>query len=102
MQWSDISPKDAVGIELPWTAPDGTVVEGPMNEVGERCPWPWDPQQLAGAPIGQYHCPYCGGMQMAGVPHLEYTPRDIAEMAAADGSWEPPFLNDVGGDSVAE
>lgn len=45
----------------------------PMNEVGEECPFPLDPPQLLGAPMGQYHCPYCGGMQVAGVPHLDWS-----------------------------
>ena len=28
-----------------------------------------NPLALAGAPIGQYHCPDCGAMIMAGLPH---------------------------------
>jgi len=28
-----------------------------------------DPQALVGAPIGMYHCPCCGAMVVAGVPH---------------------------------
>lgn len=28
------------------------------------------PEMLVGAPIGMYHCPGCGDMQLAGVPHL--------------------------------
>ena len=66
-RWQDIAPKDAVDITLPH---DG--IEGPMNELRERCPWPWDPQQLVGAPLGQYHCPYCGAMCVAGLPHPDY------------------------------
>lgn len=27
------------------------------------------PEILAGAPIGMYHCPDCGAMVLAGVPH---------------------------------
>lgn len=67
-RWTEIQPKDAADIELPH--PD---IVGPINEMGELCPWPWDPPQLAGAPIGQYHCPYCGGMQVAGLDHLDWT-----------------------------
>lgn len=29
------------------------------------------PERLAGQPIGQYHCPYCGMMLIAGLPHDE-------------------------------
>lgn len=83
MHWSEISPADAVDITLPWDGPDGRV-EAPLNEIGEPCPWPWEPQQLKGAPLGQYHCGYCGGMCVAGVPHPEWTPELIAEMEAAN------------------
>lgn len=55
-------------------------IDRPTNENGETCPWPWDPQQLVGAPLGQYHCPYCGGMQIAGVPHADW--REDADAAA--------------------
>lgn len=70
IKWTDISPQDAAedGIDL-------TVrldITAPLNEMGERCPWPWDPQMLAGKPIGQYHCPYCGAMVIAGIPHTDY------------------------------
>lgn len=47
-------------------------ITAPLNELGERCPWPWEPQQLVGVPMGQYHCGYCGAMVIAGVPHLDY------------------------------
>jgi hypothetical protein len=66
--WLDIAPKDAVNLNL---TVDLTI-DAPLNEQGERCPWPWDPQQLVGAPMGQYHCPYCGAMCVAGVPHPDY------------------------------
>lgn len=29
------------------------------------------PEKLIGQPIGQYHCPDCGAMVMAGLPHPE-------------------------------
>lgn len=44
----------------------------PLNEAGEPCPWPWEPQQLTGVPLGMYHCPYCGAMVLAGVTHPDY------------------------------
>lgn len=65
--WSEIAPKDAVNIVLP--QPD---IEGPLDTDGNPCPWPWEPQQLVGAPIGQYHCRYCGEMVVAGMPHPDY------------------------------
>lgn len=30
-----------------------------------------DPEKLTGQPIGQYHCPNCGAMVLAGSPHPE-------------------------------
>jgi hypothetical protein len=32
----------------------------------------YDPRELAGAPIGQFHCPNCGEMVIAGLPHPDY------------------------------
>jgi hypothetical protein len=65
IDWRTISPKDASEMDLT----ERLDVSAPRNENGERCPWPWDPQQLKG---GQYHCPYCGAMVLAGVYHLDY------------------------------
>ncbi|MCM1943172.1 hypothetical protein NC239_33715 [Streptomyces sp. G3] len=71
-QWSDIEPKDATDIDLS----ERLDITAPLNENGERCPWPWEPQQLVGAPMGQYRCGYCGAMVMAGMPHLDYAPEE--------------------------
>lgn len=68
MNWHDIEPKDAVNIVLPTSE-----ITGPINEFGEVCPWPWEPQQLVGVPLGQYHCNYCGAMVIAGLPHVDYS-----------------------------
>lgn len=53
---------------------DGEGFSLPINEMGEECPYPLDPAQWIGVPValGQYHCPYCGGMVIAGVPHLRW------------------------------
>lgn len=80
--WHEIEPEDAVHLRLPH--PD---IIGPIAEDGAVCPWPWDPPQLAGAPIGQYHCPYCGSMVVAGWPHPDY--RD-------DPATRPPRAEDGG------
>lgn len=45
---------------------------GPHNELGEPCPWPYDPLLMTGQPIGMYHCPYCGAMVVAGMAHPDY------------------------------
>lgn len=55
---------------------DGEGFSLPTNELGEECPFPFDPPQLYGAPMGQYHCPYCGGMQVAGIVHLRWNWKD--------------------------
>jgi hypothetical protein len=69
--WHEIEPKYAMELWLP--NPD---VQGPYNENGEECPWPWEPIQLKGAPIGQYRCRYCGAMVLAGMEHVDYGPKD--------------------------
>ena len=33
------------------------------------------PEELIGQPIGQYHCPDCGAMLMAGVKHFDLCER---------------------------
>lgn len=40
-----------------------------MKEKGIKCPH--DPRTVVG-PIGMYHCPECGDMQLAGYPHISY------------------------------
>ncbi len=30
---------------------------------------PYDPTEMAGAPLGMFHCPECGCLVLAGVPH---------------------------------
>lgn len=73
MNWYDIAPADAVDIDLS-KRPD---IVAPLNEMGEECPWPWEPQQLVGVPMGQYHCGYCGAMSVAGIRHPDY--RDVPD-----------------------
>ena len=71
IDWNTFTPRQAVELKLDLSK--RLDITAPLNEVGERCPWPWDPQQLVGQPIGQYHCPYCGAMCIAGVQHLDYS-----------------------------
>lgn len=80
MRWQDIAPQDALHIDCR-ERPD---LHPPVNEEGEICPWPWEPQQLKGAPMGQYHCSYCGAMVLAGVEHLDYVEIDDVEMDTHD------------------
>lgn len=88
-RWQDIAPADATEIDLSKRLD----ITAPLNENGERCPWPWDPQQLKGAPIGQYHCGYCGAMCLAGVEHPDYgiegpTPPEGCTDGCTDGAPE--------------
>jgi len=68
MHWTQITPLVASQM----SAEALGEVERPLNEQGEPCPWPWEPEQLVGAPLGMYHCGYCGAMVMAGLPHVDY------------------------------
>lgn len=69
-RWQDITPQEAADQKI--NLAERLDITAPLNEKGERCPWPWEPQQLKGAPMGQYHCGYCGAMVIAGVEHLDY------------------------------
>lgn len=44
-----------------------------MRWRGNDCPE--DPRRLTGEPIGMYHCPWCGMMVLAGLPHPD--PDDV-------------------------
>lgn len=77
MSWTDFTPEQAVAAKL--NLSERLDIAAPLNENGERCPWPWEPQQLVGVPMGQYHCPYCGAMVIAGIPHLDYAELERAE-----------------------
>jgi hypothetical protein len=49
------------------TSAEALLALGPL--LPPRLPCPEDPALLAGAPIGMYHCPVCGMMVMAALPH---------------------------------
>lgn len=66
--WTDFTPEQARDLDLSVRLD----IEAPLNEQGERCPWPWEPEQLVGVPLGQYHCVYCGAMVLAGMKHVDY------------------------------
>lgn len=66
--WTSIEPKDALDLDLT----ERLDIIAPLNEMGERCAWPWGPQQLTDTQIGQYHCTYCGTTVVAGILHLDY------------------------------
>jgi hypothetical protein len=93
-RWQDIAPRDAVGLDLSKRLD----ITAPLNENGERCPWPWEPQQLVNAPIGQYRCGYCEAMVVAGFEHLDYPPgwdsdENTEHLAAeAERGYEPGQL----------
>lgn len=59
--------EDSVERDSPWGSYKGR----------KRNPCPEKPELLLGKPIGQYHCPGCGEMQLAGLPHM-----------AVDDEWE--------------
>jgi hypothetical protein len=63
----------------------------PLNFVGEPCPFPMDPLLMPkGAPLGQYHCPYCGDMVVAGLPHGDWRNVNDAELPP------PAEANEIG------
>lgn len=80
--WWEVAPADAVDLQLPY--PD---IQGPYNENGEECPWPWEPIQLLGAPLGQFRCKYCFAMVVAGMEHVDYGKIDENGMSWLDRSY---------------
>lgn len=71
--WHEFTPRWAMENQIQLPHPE---IQGPYNENGEECPWPWEPIQLKGAPLGQYRCKYCMAMVMAGMEHVDYGPLD--------------------------
>lgn len=67
----------------------------PLNMEGEPCPFPMDPLLWPkGAPIGMYHCPYCGDMVVAGLPHGDWRNADDFELQLGpidEGPWPEGF-----------
>lgn len=92
VDWMMFTPAQAAALKLDLV--EHTVISAPVNEMGERCPWPWDPQQLGGVPLGMYHCPYCGGMVVAGMVHLDHqamVPEDAIDREFSEySSWDEP------------
>lgn len=43
----------------------------------------FDPTPLIGEPIGMFHCPSCGEMVIAGMPHPDY---DLLDDEGLDGT----------------
>jgi len=37
---------------------------------------PFNPIIYLNKPIGMFHCPWCGEMILAGIPHINYPPID--------------------------
>lgn len=87
MKWTDYTPQQALDLGL--DLHKNLDIDAPINEMGERCPWPWDPEQLVDCPIGMYHCEYCGGMVIAGVQHIDY--RDMEKLYAYPGPGGDPI-----------
>ena len=56
------------------------------NEKDDPMKCPFDPSPLLGVPLGMFHCPACGEMVIAGIPHPDWNKLD--EYLAADESFD--------------
>jgi hypothetical protein len=83
--WQDIAPKDAVDIDLSVRLD----ISAPVNEKGERCAWPWEPQLMSES-IGRYSCSYCWATVTAGAPHPDYGPSAPAPTSRRRGTGGTP------------
>lgn len=85
--WYELTPKEAVerNIAFPNLEFWGPIADGEEDLI--ECPWPWEPQQLVGAPLGQYHCGYCGTMVVAGVPHFDHRPAPVSGHGGDSINW---------------
>lgn len=74
--------------------PSGEGDGGSEAEKPTRCTY--DPSGLIGVPLGMFHCPECGEVVIAGMPHPDYSLLDEdgpAEFASALGPDEDPFYD---------
>lgn len=77
--WLELTPSEAANVDLPCDD-----VIAPVNEAGEECPWPWETQQRAETPMGQYYCVYCGTTCVAGVAHPDF---GVTVLATGSRAW---------------
>lgn len=56
------------------------------------------PEKLAGQPLGQYHCPDCGAMVIAGLPHPELCKVCIERKHPGFDAETPATSTGIGGD----
>lgn len=105
--WTDYTPQEAKDLKIDLSK--RLDITAPLTSVGERCPWPWEPEQFVDSPLGQYHCTYCGEMVMAGMPHIDYRETETLDVRGAlayllirpheDGrqvTWEAEFFGGMG------
>lgn len=70
--------------------PDTDTWRLPLNSLDEECPWPFDPLFMRGTPIGMYHCPHCGDMVVAAIPHPDFAGIDLEFAREAERyGWDP-------------
>lgn len=50
-----------------------------MEDKKETTKCPYDPREMSDQPIGMFHCPLCGEMVIAGMPHPDYSILDKEE-----------------------
>ncbi len=74
-RWQDIDP----GKEPHPLPHDG--IHGPKNEIGQECPWPWQPQYAStDMPIASFYCHDCGAEVVAGFYHPDYSEEGAKEL----------------------
>lgn len=89
---------DSVGISFKEDVPDSVVnvLDSCLHEISRKIDWGEykgkrrkpcheQPMLLAGQPLGQYHCPFCMCMNVAGLPHL---PPDAVGGDPENDKWE--------------
>jgi hypothetical protein len=94
--WQEITPAQALEEKLDLSV--RLDITAPLNEEGERCPWPWEPQQLVNVAMGMYHCGYCLAMCIAGLEHIDYSEDVDPNVDERDSA----YLDDPGDDDLGK
>lgn len=95
---------DSMGITFKNDVPDDVVniIDNLLKRVNAQIDWgsydgrkrkpcPEQPLLLTGMPIGQYHCPVCGIMLLAAMPHLSPNAPENAPPEYPDGHYEDEY-----------
>lgn len=68
IKWTLIEDEDTHGLDLR----NDRHIQGPLNNLGFLCPWPWEVGNADFDPDVTHECSYCGQQSTPGMEHPDY------------------------------